>query len=151
GARLNMWELMQEGIDATLICDNTAAFVMQKFKIDLCIVGADRIARNGDTANKIGTYGLAVTAHHHGIPFYVAAPTSTIDFNLEHGTDIPIEERSPEEITRGFGRQTAPDGAKVYAPAFDVTPSHFISAIITEKGILYPPLERSIGKLAPRP
>ncbi len=148
GARLNMWELMQEGIEATLICDNMAAFVMKKFPIDLCIVGADRIARNGDTANKIGTYHLAVAARHHGIPFYVAAPVSTIDFNIEHGDQIPIEERPAKEITHGLGRQIAPNHAKVYSPAFDVTPNELITAIITEEGVLRPPFDEAIGYLA---
>jgi methylthioribose-1-phosphate isomerase len=148
GARLNMWELMNEGIEATLICDNMSAFVMQKSKIDLCIVGADRIARNGDTANKIGTYGLAVAAKHHGVPFYVAAPTSTIDFSMASGSEIPIESRSAEEVTRGFGRQTAPERAEVYSPAFDVTPAELISGIITEKGIVRPPYSEHIPQLA---
>ncbi len=148
GARLTMWELMHEGIDATLICDNTATFVMQQRKIDLCIVGADRIATNGDTANKIGTYHLAVAARHHGIPFYVAAPISTIDFTLDRGEQIPIEERAAEEVTKGFGRQTAPDGARVYSPAFDITPNGLITAIITEAGVLYPPFREAIPQLA---
>ena len=146
GARLNMWELAQENIDATLICDNMAAMVMRKHKIDLCIVGADRIARNGDTANKIGTYGLAVAARHHGVPFYVAAPISTIDFAIASGVEIPIEERAASEITHGFGRQTAPEGAKVYAPAFDVTPVELISGIITESGIISSPYELQLPK-----
>ncbi|MDQ7065450.1 MAG: S-methyl-5-thioribose-1-phosphate isomerase [candidate division KSB1 bacterium] len=148
GARLTMWELMHEGIDATLICDNTAAFVMQQRKIDLCIVGADRIATNGDTANKIGTYHLAVAAKHHGIPFYVAAPISTIDFTLDRGEQIPIEKRAAEEVTHGFGRQTAPEGASVYSPAFDITPNELITAIITEVGVLYPPFREAIPQLA---
>lgn len=147
GARLNMWELMQEGIAATLICDNTAGFVMRQHKIDLCIVGADRIARNGDTANKIGTYGLAVLARHHRVPFYVAAPTSTIDFAIADGSEIPIEERAAREVTHGFGRQTAPEGTPVYAPAFDVTPNALISAIITEHGVLRPPYSEHIPQL----
>ncbi|MFQ5633460.1 MAG: S-methyl-5-thioribose-1-phosphate isomerase, partial [bacterium] len=148
GARLNMWELMNEGIDATLICDNMSAFVMQKNKIDLCVVGADRIASNGDTANKIGTYGLAVTAKHHSVPFYVAAPISTIDFKITSGNEIPIEERAPVEITHGFGRQTAPVHADVYSPAFDVTPNALITGIITEVGIIEPPYAEHIPKLA---
>lgn len=147
GARLNMWELMNEGIQATLICDNMAAFVMQKHRIDLCIVGADRIARNGDTANKIGTYHLAVAAQYHGVPFYVAAPVSTIDFELADGSEIPIEERSPREITHGFGRQTAPDGAHVWSPAFDITPARLITGIITEHGILRPPYDEAMRYL----
>ncbi len=148
GARLNMWELMHEGIDATLICDNTAAFVMQQGKVDCVILGADRIARNGDTANKIGTYNLAVLAEKHKLPFYVAAPVSTIDFNIQNGAQIPIEERAPEEVTEGFGKRTAPRGAKVYSPAFDITPNELITAIITEEGILYPPFEENLNKLA---
>lgn len=144
GARLNMWELMQEGIACTLICDNTAAFVMQRHKIEACLVGADRIARNGDTANKIGTYSLAVNAQKHGIPFYVAAPISTIDFKMQRGSQIPIEERSAEEVTGSFGRCTAPAGARVYNPAFDVTPHEFITAIVTEAGVIRPPFEKSL-------
>jgi methylthioribose-1-phosphate isomerase len=147
GARLNMWELMQEGIACTLICDNAAAFVMQRQKIDCCIVGADRIARNGDTANKIGTYSLAVNAQKHGVPFYIAAPISTIDFKLTTGREIPIEERAAEEITEGFGRRTAPSNAVVYNPAFDVTPHELITAIITEAGIIGPPYERHLPEL----
>jgi methylthioribose-1-phosphate isomerase len=144
-----MWELMQEGIPCTLIGDNAAAFVMQRQKVDCGIVGADRIARNGDTANKIGTYGLAVNAQKHGIPFYVAAPISTIDFNIASGAEIPIEERPGEEITEGFGRRTAPAGANVYNPAFDVTPHELISAIITEAGVLRPPYARHLAALRP--
>jgi methylthioribose-1-phosphate isomerase len=148
GARLNMWELMNEGIEATLICDNMSAFVMQKNKIDLCIVGADRIASNGDTANKIGTYGLAVAARHHGVPFYVAAPVSTIDFKIASGSEIPIEERAANEVTHGFGRQTAPNDAKVFSPAFDITPNELITGIITEQGIINPPYSEQIPALA---
>lgn len=145
GARLNMWELQNEGIDCTLICDNMAAMVMTRHPIDLCIVGADRIVANGDTANKIGTYSLAVLAKHHGIPFYVAAPTSTFDLELKIGADIPIEMRGSAEITDGFGRRTAPEKSKVYSPAFDITPADMITAIITEKGILRPPYDRTIS------
>jgi methylthioribose-1-phosphate isomerase len=147
GARLNMWELMQENIPCTLICDSMAAFVMQRQKIDCCIVGADRIARNGDTANKIGTYGLAVNAQKHGVPFYVAAPISTIDFNISTGGEIPIEERAADEITEGFGRRTAPPNARVYNPAFDVTPNDLIAAIITEAGVVRPPYGQNLPKL----
>jgi methylthioribose-1-phosphate isomerase len=150
GARLNMWELMQEGISCTLICDNTAAFVMQRQKIGCCIVGADRIARNGDTANKIGTYSLAVNAQKHGVPFYVAAPISTIDFNINTGEQIPIEERVAEEVAEGFGKRTTPVGAQVYNPAFDVTPHHLISAIITEAGVIRPPYEQNLPLLLAR-
>lgn len=146
GARLNTWELMNEGIDVTLICDNTAAFVMQQNRIDCCIVGADRIAANGDTANKIGTYNVAVIAEKHGVPFYVAAPYSTIDFSLSSGAEIPIEERAAEEVTAGFGRRTAPLDTKVYSPAFDVTPNELIAAIITEKGVVYPPFKENLRK-----
>lgn len=147
GARLNMWELMQENIPCTLICDNAAAFVMQRRKIDCCLVGADRIARNGDTANKIGTYALAVNAQKHGVPFYVVAPLSTIDFNINTGREIPIEERPAEEITAGFGRRTAPLNARVYNPAFDVTPNELITAIITDAGVIYPPHELNLPSL----
>ena len=149
GARLNMWELMNEGIDCTLICDNTAAFVMQRRRVDFCIVGADRIAANGDTANKIGTYSLAVNAQKHGVPFYIAAPISTIDFSIRTGAEIPIEERSAEEVTNGFGRRTAPEGARVYSPAFDVTPHELIAAIITEAGVIPPPFEKNLQAINP--
>jgi methylthioribose-1-phosphate isomerase len=138
GARLTTWELLQRGIDVTLICDSMAAQVMKEGRIQLVIVGADRIAANGDTANKIGTYGVALLAHAHGIPFYVAAPSSTFDLGLATGAEIPIEQRDPREITHGFGRQTAPEGIKVYNPAFDVTPAALIAGIITEKGLIRP-------------
>jgi methylthioribose-1-phosphate isomerase len=138
GARLTAWELQQRGIDATLICDNMAAQVMKERRIDLVVVGADRIAANGDTANKIGTYGVALLARAHGIPFYVAAPSSTFDLSLPGGDAIPIEQRPAQEVTHGFGRQTAPDGIKVYNPAFDVTPAELIAGIITEKGLIRP-------------
>ncbi|KAA3619955.1 MAG: S-methyl-5-thioribose-1-phosphate isomerase [Calditrichaeota bacterium] len=151
GARLNMWELQNEGINCTLICDNTAAFVMQKNHIDLCIVGADRIAANGDTANKIGTYSLAVLAKYHKIPFYVAAPTSTFDPTLTSGNDIPIEERPKEEIIDSFGCRTAPQNSKVYSPAFDVTPHTLISAIITERGVINSPDTHSTLELLKKP
>jgi methylthioribose-1-phosphate isomerase len=144
GARLTAWELQQRGIDVTLICDNMAAQVMKERRIHLVIVGADRIAANGDTANKIGTYGVALLARAHGIPFYVAAPSSTFDLSLASGDGIPIEQRSPQEVTHGFGRQTAPAGVKVYNPAFDVTPAELIAAIITEKGIIRPVTEGNI-------
>ncbi len=148
GARLNVWELKNEDIDVTLITDSAAAFVMQKQKVDCVIVGADRIARNGDTANKIGTYSVAVSAEKHGVPFYVAAPYSTIDFHIKDGSEIPIEERDPKEITEGFGRRTAPVDAKVYNPAFDVTPHELITAIITEEGVVEPPFEINLIKYA---
>ncbi|CAI8025971.1 Methylthioribose-1-phosphate isomerase [Geodia barretti] len=145
GARLTAWELMQAGIDVTLICDNMAAQVMKEGKIQCAIVGADRIAANGDTANKIGTYNVAILAKVHDIPFYVAAPTSTLDLSLKTGDLIPIEQRAAEEVTEGFGSRTAPEGVKVYSPAFDVTPAHLITAIITEKGIAHPPYEESLA------
>ena len=145
GARLTAWELMQAGIDVTLICDNMAAQVMKEGRIQSVIVGADRIAANGDTANKIGTYNVAILANTHDIPFYVAAPTSTLDLSLETGDLIPIEQRAAEEVTEGFGSRTAPEGVKVYSPAFDVTPAHLITAIITEKGVAHPPYEKSLA------
>ncbi|MDD5433948.1 MAG: S-methyl-5-thioribose-1-phosphate isomerase [Nitrospira sp.] len=139
GARLTAWELMEDDIPVTLITDNMAGYFMKKGMIDLCIVGADRIAGNGDTANKIGTYSVAVLAHRHGIPFYVAAPVSTIDFNIPSGDYIPIEERNPMEVTHVFGKtQIAPEGVRVANPAFDVTPAELIAAIITEKGAFAP-------------
>ena len=147
GSRLTTWELMQAGIDVTLICDNMAAQVMKEAKIQCVIVGADRIAANGDTANKIGTYGVAILAKAHEIPFYVAAPTSTLDLSLGRGEQIPIEQRGAEEITEGFGKKTAPADVKVYSPAFDVTPAHLITAIITEKGIARPPYEIALKEL----
>jgi methylthioribose-1-phosphate isomerase len=147
GARLTTWELMRSGVDVTLICDNMASQVMREGKIDVVITGADRIAANGDSANKIGTYGVAILAKHHGIPFYIAAPYSTIDVDIPDGAGIPIEQRRDEEVTCGFGRRTAPDGVTVYNPAFDVTPAALITGIITEQGILEPPFDRAIQKL----
>ncbi len=138
GARLTAWELTRRGIPVTLICDSMAAQVMRERKVHLVVVGADRIASNGDVANKIGTYGVAVLARAHGIPFYVAAPSSTFDLSIPDGSAIPIEQRDPREITHGFGRQTAPDGVGVYNPAFDVTPAELIAGIITEMGIIHP-------------
>ncbi len=135
GARLTMWELMQEGIDATLITDNTAASLFGAGKIDAVIVGADRIARNGDVANKIGTYNLAVLAAHHNVPFYVAAPQSTFDPNIATGAQIPIEERSSSEVTAMGGTRIAPDNCQVYSPAFDVTPNALITAIVSDTRI----------------
>lgn len=135
GARLTAWELMQRGIDCTLICDSMAAHVMKSGQVQAIFFGADRIAANGDAANKIGTYGVAVLAEAHGIPLYVVAPTSTIDMTLATGAEIPIEERAAEEVTEGFGRRTAPAGVKVYNPAFDVTPYRLIRAIVTERGV----------------
>jgi len=139
GARLTMWELGQSRIPATLICDNMAAWLMARGKVDCVIVGADRIAANGDAANKIGTYGLAVLARHHRVPFYVAAPSSTFDLSIGSGSDIPIEHRQPDEVTAFGGRPTAPAGAGAHNPAFDVTPGRLISAIVTERGVLRPP------------
>lgn len=148
GARLTTWELMRAGIDVTLICDNTAAQVMREGRVQLCVVGADRIAANGDAANKIGTYSVALVAKAHGVPFYVAAPLSTFDFSISSGDEIPIELRGAEEVTHGFGKQTAPGGVQVYSPAFDVTPSELIAGIVTERGILRPPYTESIAALA---
>ena len=139
GARLTAWELMENGIETTLICDNMAAWVMSKGKVDCVIVGSDRIASNGDVANKIGTYGVAISAQAHGIPFYVVAPFSTIDMKLASGEDIPIEERSPEEVTSLAGRRTAPESVSVFNPAFDVTPYRYVAAIISEKGVARAP------------
>jgi methylthioribose-1-phosphate isomerase len=147
GARLTSWELVQRGIDVTLICDSMAGWVMQERRVQAVITGADRIAANGDTANKIGTYSVALLARAHQIPFYVAAPSSTFDFVIANGSEIPIEQRPVEEITRGFGRQTAPDGVGVYNPAFDVTPAELITAIVTERGIIRPVTAGTIGEV----
>jgi len=144
GARLTAWELQQRGIPCTVICDSMAAQVMREEKVQAVIVGADRITARGDTANKIGTYGLAILAKYHGIPFYVAAPTSTFDLSIDSGTDIPIEQRKSTEITHSFGSQTAPSGIDVYNPAFDVTPAELITAIITERGVIAPVLEENV-------
>jgi methylthioribose-1-phosphate isomerase len=144
GARLTAWELQKEGIPFTLISDNTAGMLMRSGMVDLIIVGADRIAANGDVANKIGTYSLAVLAKHHGIPFYVAAPTSTIDLNCRCGDEIPIEQRDDEEVLTVMGVRIAPKGAKAFNPAFDVTPNELITAIITERGIIKPPFEEGL-------
>lgn len=136
GARLTSWELQQRDVPVTVICDSMAALVMREKKVQAVITGADRIAANGDAANKIGTYSIAVLAKAHGIPFYVAAPSSTFDMSLPSGDDIPIEERKREEISHGFGKQTVPDGVDVWNPAFDVTPAELIKAIITERGVI---------------
>lgn len=138
GARLTAWELSRAGIDVTVLCDNMAGHLMRQGKVDLVVTGADRIAANGDTANKIGTYGLAVLAQAHQIPFYVAAPQSTFDLSIPDGSAIPIEERSADEIAEGFGRKTVPEGVGCYCPAFDVTPASLIQGIITEKGVIEP-------------
>lgn len=148
GARLTTWELKAKGIDVTLICDSMAATLMQQGKIHKVIAGADRIAANGDTANKIGTYSLAVLAHYHGIPFYIAAPQSTFDLNIASGSLIPIEERDPKEVTQLFFKaRLAAKNIKVFNPAFDVTPHSLITAIITDKGIIRPPYKVNIRKI----
>ncbi len=144
GARLTAWELDQCGIDVTVICDNMAAQVMREGRVQSVFVGSDRIAANGDAANKIGTYGVAVLARAHDIPFYVVAPTSTIDPSTAHGDDIPIEIRDAEEVSHGFGKQTVPSGVKIYNPAFDVTPNDLIAGIVTEHGIHRPPYSESL-------
>ena len=144
GARLTAWELVRDGIQTTVITDNMAGALMCQQKVDLVVVGADRIAANGDTANKIGTYSVAVLAREHKIPFYVAAPLSTIDLDTPDGQHIPIEERSAREVTHVAGAQLAPDGALVWNPAFDVTPSHLIAGIITERGIFRAPYTESL-------
>ena len=138
GARLTTWELMQREVSVTLICDSMAGWVMKESRVQAVIVGADRIAANGDSANKIGTYSLSVLARAHNIPFYVAAPSSTFDLTIPDGSHIPIEERSSTEITHAFGKQTAPDGCRTYNPAFDVAPASNIAALITEKGVVQP-------------
>lgn len=146
GSRLTLWELLRYGINATLICDSMAAWAIRKKKVNKIIVGADRIVRNRDAANKIGTYGLAVLARYHRIPFYIAAPSTTFDTRLKSGDDIPIEERSAEEVVRCGGKKTAPDRARVFNPAFDVVPARLISGFITEFGVLTPPFGRSFKK-----
>jgi methylthioribose-1-phosphate isomerase len=147
GARLTAWELQQRGIDVTLICDNMAAQVMREGKVQAVVVGADRIAANGDAANKIGTYGVALLAAAHQIPFYIAAPSSTFDLSIASGDEIPIEQRDPREVTHGFGRQTAPEGVPVYNPAFDVTPAERIAAIICERGVIRPVNRETIAAM----
>ncbi|HDK7137356.1 TPA: S-methyl-5-thioribose-1-phosphate isomerase [Clostridium botulinum] len=147
GSTLTALELYEAGIDVTTITDNMAAMVMSQGKIDAVIVGCDRIAANGDTANKIGTMGVSILAKYFGIPMYIAAPTPSIDINTKTGEDIPIEERNPEEVTSRFGVWTAPKGVKVYNPGFDVTPHENITAIVTEKGIVYPPFKENLKKL----
>lgn len=148
GSRITAWELVKAGVPATLITDSMAGHVMQQGKVDAVIVGADRIAGNGDVANKIGTYSLAVLAQAHEIPFYVSAPVSTVDLQTPSGAQIEIEERNPEEIIYGFGRQTAPENIAVYNPAFDITPARYVSAIITEYGIVRPPYEKNLKRIA---
>jgi methylthioribose-1-phosphate isomerase len=146
GARLTAWEMVQEGIPVTVICDNMAGHFISEGKIDLVITGADRIAANGDAANKIGTLTLSVLAHEFGIPFYIAAPVSTFDKNLENGGLIPIEMRDPREISHCLDRKVTPEGVKIINPAFDVTPNRYITAIITEKGVIKPPFAEAIKK-----
>jgi methylthioribose-1-phosphate isomerase len=148
GARLTAWELVKDGIDTTVIADNMAGSIMRGGEIDLVVVGADRIAANGDTANKIGTYSVAVLAREHHIPFYVAAPWSTIDLATADGDAIPIEERNPREVTHVGANQLAPEGAHIRNPSFDVTPSRFITAIITERGIFRPPFLETLARSA---
>ncbi|HKP54041.1 MAG TPA: S-methyl-5-thioribose-1-phosphate isomerase [Chloroflexia bacterium] len=147
GARLTTWELSRWGVPCTLIADSMAASLMRAGRVDAVLVGADRIAANGDVANKIGTYGLATLAHAHDIPFYVAAPTSTIDLNIRTGDDIKIEERHPDEVTYHGGKRLAPDSIAVYNPAFDVTPNRLVSCIITESGILRQPYSASLQEI----
>jgi methylthioribose-1-phosphate isomerase len=151
GARLTAWELARRGVPATLIADHTGAFLMQQGRINAVVVGADRIAANGDVANKVGTYSLAIAAHHHGIPFFVAAPSSSIDFETVRGALIPIEERPAEEITTLAGTSVAPEHVTVYAPAFDVTPHQLITAIVTERGVVQPPNAVSLCSLRSAP
>lgn len=147
GARLTVWELLRNKVNVTLICDSMAATLMRQKRIDKIFVGADRIAGNGDTANKIGTYNLAVLAKHHGVPFYVVAPSSSFDLSLASGARIPIEQRSADEVKQVFGRKITPEGAKAYNPAFDVTPHGLITAIVTEKGIFRKPYTKTLKKL----
>src|SRR5882757_4616408 len=148
GARLTAWELLHDNIPTTVLCDNMAGALMRQGRIQAVIVGADRIAANGDTANKIGTYTVAVLAKEHGIPFYVAAPWSTVDMKTKHGDDIPIEERSSREVTHIHGKAIAPNGVTVAHPAFDVTPHKYITAIITERGVAKAPFEQSLRELS---
>lgn len=147
GARLTTWELHRDGIDVTLLCDNMAGHFMQRGEITCAVVGADRIARNGDTANKIGTYTVALLCREHGLPFYVAAPLSTIDLAIQSGKEIPIEERSSDEVTIIGGKRFAPEGVKARHPGFDVTPARLIAGIVTERGVARPPFEQSIPAL----
>ena len=149
GSRLTAWELMKDGIPTTVISDNMAGALMKQQKINAIVVGADRIAANGDVANKIGTYSVAVLAKEHGIPFYVAAPLSTVDFETADGSGIPIEQRDGKEVTHIAGRQMVPDGVEVENPAFDVTPAKYVTAIVTERGIARAPYGESLRRLAP--
>ena len=147
GARLTSWELKQRNIPVTLICDSMAGWVMKEKRVQAVVTGADRIAANGDAANKIGTYSVAVLAKSHNIPFYVAAPSSTFDLSLSSGEEIPIEQRDPVEVTHGFGKQTAPDEINVYNPAFDVTPAELIEAIVTERGLIQPVTTEKVNEV----
>ena len=151
GARLTAWELMKDNIPTTVLCDNMSAHLMKGGRIQAVIVGADRIAANGDTANKIGTYGVSILAREHGIPFYVAAPWATLDLATAHGDLIPIEQRDPREVTHSNGRQMTPDNVGIENPAFDVTPAKYITAIITERGVLRAPFSESIAAMAAAP
>jgi methylthioribose-1-phosphate isomerase len=151
GARLTAWELMKDGIPTTVISDNMAGVMMQKGKIGAIVVGADRIAANGDVANKVGTYTVAVLAKENGIPFYVAAPLSTIDLAATDGSKIPIEQRNKREVTHIGGKQITPDGVGIENPAFDVTPAKYVTAIITERGIARAPYQKSLSELARQP
>jgi methylthioribose-1-phosphate isomerase len=144
GARLTAWELKKEKIPATLITDSMAGYLMQQGRVDAVVVGCDRVAANGDVANKIGTYTIAVLARRHGIPFFVAGPTSSIDVNCASGKDIPIEQRDAKEVSHIFGKALAPKGMRVLNPAFDVTSQDLITAIITEKGVIHPPYQQNI-------
>jgi methylthioribose-1-phosphate isomerase len=148
GARLTAWELVKDGIDTTVITDNRSASMMRLGHVDLVVVGADRIAANGDVANKVGTYGVAVLAKEHGIPFYVAAPMSTVDLNTPDGAHIPIEERNAKEVTHVGTSRLTPEGARIRNPAFDVTPAKYVTAIVTERGIATAPYAESLAKLA---
>jgi len=147
GARLTAWELVKYGVEAILISDNMAGWMMKQGLVDMIIVGADRVVANGDVANKIGTYSLAVLGKYHNVPFYTALPTSTIDISKKTGEEIPIEERNPDEVTHCGGRRIAPEGVKVKNPAFDVTPHELVTGIITERGVIYPPYEENIRKM----
>jgi methylthioribose-1-phosphate isomerase len=151
GARLTAWELVKDGIDTTVITDNMAGAMMRGGQVDLVVVGADRIAANGDVANKIGTYAVAVLAREHGIPFYVAAPLSTIDLATADGSRIPIEERPEREVTHFGSSRVTPEGARIRNPAFDVTPARFVTAIVTERGIAHPPFTDSLAALYAEP
>ncbi len=147
GSRITAYELQQNGIPVTVICDNMAATVMRDGKVSAVIVGTDRVAANGDVANKIGTLGVAILARHYGIPFYVAAPTSSIDLSLASGSRIPIEQRDGAEVSNGFGKITSPDGVDIYNPAFDVTPAELVTAIITEHGVAHAPYEQVLREM----